>query len=73
MKYQTPSGQLVDAPAYVRYLRECAARWRAQPTTSALPQERERMRRENEEQAARVEAKADAIEKGEGDAPPRDE
>lgn len=55
-KYLTPSG-LVGADAYVRYLRQCAERWRHYPADT------DAKRLENEEQARRVEARANAIER----------
>jgi hypothetical protein len=60
-KFLTPAGERLSRVAYVKYLRECAQRWRAQPRTRGAAD----LRGGNEEQARRVEERADRIERGE--------
>lgn len=63
-RFLTSNGY-TDRAGYVRYLRECAHRWRNSPVTGVSAEWRERQRSGNEEQARRIEAKADRIERGE--------
>lgn len=53
-------GHSVPRKQYVAYLRNCAQRWRLQPTNGTDAEIAA-----NEAQARRVEAKADRIERGE--------
>jgi hypothetical protein len=52
-KFRGGDNQWRTRAEHVKYLRDCAARWRSPPESC-------------EEQAQRVEAKANQIEKGEG-------
>lgn len=67
--FLTPDGQKLSREAYVKHLRECAARWRAQPVTqlggNVNPVTADHERAHLEEQARKVEAMADRIARGE--------
>lgn len=61
-KFMTPNGA-VAREGYVKYLRECAMRWRNAPVGIGVSAAKEKA--ENEEQARKVEEKAARIERGE--------
>lgn len=65
--YLTSDGRRVSREAYAKYLRECAARWRAQPVLCGNPTTAAFKRRLLEQQAVRVEERAAKLERGEED------
>lgn len=63
--FLTADNRRLSREAYVKYLEECAARWRAQPVSHVLdPRAAATLQAENEEQAKKVEAKAARIRAG---------